>query len=57
MLRPGCKHWVLGVWQRVTVALVLRCLWQLEAEDVLDPRCEDYVCVVIAPVSLLCSSV
>lgn len=42
----------LGPWEfGGDTALVLRCLWQLEAEDVVDPRCEDHICVVTTPVS------
>lgn len=49
----------LGPWEFGSdTALVLRCLWQLEAEDGVDPRCEDHICVVITPVSPeFCSSV
>lgn len=49
----------LGSWEFGSdTALVLRCLWQLGTEDVLEPRCEDYICVVIPPVfPEFCSSV
>lgn len=47
-----------GKLARVMTALVLRCQWQLGAEDVLDPRCEGYICVAIISLSPeSCSSV